>query len=370
MQNYPDEYFMKLALAEALNGYGNVSPNPLVGAVVVKNGRIIGKGAHLRYGENHAEVNALNSCTESASGADIYVTLEPCDHYGKTPPCSLKIIESGIKKVIIGTTDFNSLVNGRGIKRLQDAGIEVVCGVLQDECQAQNRAFFHYCKTGLPFVTLKMATSLDGCLAAEGGNSKWISSETSRKFVHHLRAGIDAVMVGRKTVKADNPRLDARLVNGRAPYRIIVDSKLSLSAELNVFSDDLSDRTIVFTSLGADTQKKELLLAKEVKVLEIGSDDKGKLSIKEIMIKLGELHFNSIMIEGGSQLASSFLKEKMINQIVLFMAPIILGNSDYSLNSLGINDIAKAIRLKNRVTTQSEDDLMIIADLDYTNYKN
>lgn len=370
MQYDTDEYFMSLALAEALNGYGNVSPNPLVGAVIVKNGRIIGRGAHLRYGENHAEVNAINSCQESVTGAEIYVTLEPCDHYGKTPPCSLKIIESGIKKVIIGTTDFNNLVNGKGIKRLQDAGIEVVCGVLEDECRTQNRAFFHHCKTGLPFVTLKMATSMDGCLAAEGGNSKWISSEASRKYVHHLRAGIDAVMVGRKTVEADNPRLDVRLVKGRAPYRIIMDSRLTLSEDLNVFSDDLTAKTVVFTSFAANSNKKERLLAKKVKVIEVESDDKGKLSIKKIMVKLGEMHFNSILIEGGSQLSSSFLREKMINQVVLFMAPIILGNRDYGLNNLGIEDVSGVIQLKNRVITHSDGDLMITADVDYTNYKN
>jgi len=357
-----------MALSEALSGLGMVSPNPLVGAVVVKNNRIIGKGAHFRYGSHHAEVNALNSCTESPSSSDMYVTLEPCDHYGKTPPCSLKIIEAGIKRVIIGTTDLNSLVNGKGIKRLLDAGIEVVTGVLESECREQNRAFFHYCQTGRPLITLKMATSIDGCLAAEGGNSKWISSETSRISVHRMRAEMDAVMVGRTTALNDNPKLDARMVNGRAPYRIILDSKLSLPENLQIFNDELTAKTIITTTHDCIKSKKEFLLSKKIQVIEVAKDQNNLLNIHEIINKLSELHFNSILIEGGSQLASSLLRAKLADRLVLFIAPVLLGCHEHALHNLGIKTVAEGIHLINRVVSQSGDDLAISADLDYTSF--
>jgi len=361
---------MKMALTEALRGQGLVSPNPLVGAVIVKDNRVIGIGAHLRYGTHHAEVNALANCTESPAGSDMYVTLEPCDHYGKTPPCSLKIIEAGIKRVIIGTTDLNCLVNGKGIKRLKDAGIEVITGMLEAECREQNRAFFHYCQTGRPLITLKMATSLDGCLAAESGDSKWISSETSRLAVHQMRASMDAVMIGKTTALNDNPKLDARMVKARAPYRIILDSKLSLPESLQIFNDELTEKTIIFTAHDAQNSRTALLQSNKIHIIAVDKDQNGLLNIQEIVNKLGELHFNSILVEGGSQLASSLLKAKLADRLILFMAPVLLGSPEHGLQKLGIQTVSEGIRLKNRVVTQSENDIVIAADLDYSYYNN
>ena len=220
-----DEYYMKLAISLAQKGCGYVSPNPMVGAVIVKNGRIIGRGYHKRFGGNHAEINALKNAVEDVAASTLYVTLEPCCHEGKTPPCIDSIVEHKIARVVIGTIDPNPLVSCQGINYLQSLGIEVKIGVLENNCRKLNEVFFHFMKTGLPFVTIKYAQTLDGRIATATGESQWISSEASLKYTHQLRASHDAILVGAGTVIKDNPELKVRLVRGRNPLRVIVDSE-------------------------------------------------------------------------------------------------------------------------------------------------
>jgi diaminohydroxyphosphoribosylaminopyrimidine deaminase / 5-amino-6-(5-phosphoribosylamino)uracil reductase len=242
----PNEKYMDIALREAAKGAGNVSPNPLVGAVLVKNGQIIGKGYHRFYGEAHAEVNAVRSCAESPAESDLYVTLEPCSHFGKTPPCTDLIIREKIKRVFIGTVDPSPHATGKGIEILRNAGIEVNTGICEDKCRMINAPFFHYLEHGTPLIILKAAASLDGYLATECGDSKWITNEKSRRYSHKLRNLYDAVLVGKNTVLKDDPELTVRKIRGRNPVRIVTDRDLSLPADRKIFNG--SSKTIIITS--------------------------------------------------------------------------------------------------------------------------
>ena len=355
------EEYMKMAIEEANKGIGQVSPNPLVGAVIVKNGRVIGKGAHLRYGENHAEINAIESCKESCKGAIMYVTLEPCDHYGNTPPCSLRIIEEGFAVVYIAAIDKSSLVNGRGIKRLRDAGIVVETGILEDEAVRQNQFFFHYAKYGTPFVLLKSAISLDGCIGTRSGDSKWISGKESREFVHHLRGVYDAVLVGKNTAKNDNPRLNVRMVKGRNPLRIVVDKSLSLDLSLNLFSDENAYLTVVFAARGCDLQKKNTLEQKNVRVVESPLEDDGYIAPAFILKKLGEMGVVSLLLEGGSFIASMFMEADCVNRLNLFIAPIIIGSGRTFLNLSGVETIKDSYFLDDINVSRNGDDIFFDA---------
>jgi len=353
------EIYMKMAIEEAEKGKGFVSPNPLVGAVIVKNGRVLGKGAHLCFGKNHAEVNALESCVESCAGADMYVTLEPCDHYGNTPPCSLRIIEENIRKVYIAAVDSSSKVNGRGIKRLRDAGVEVETGILEAEALQQNEFFFHYVKDKRPYVLLKSAISLDGCIGTGSGDSKWISSKESREYVHHLRGMYDAVLVGKNTAEADNPRLNVRMVEGRDPLRIVVDRSLSLDLKLNLFADENASKTIIFTSEGCDSQKKVALEKQNVIVVESPLNDDGLISPLFILEQLGKRGIISLLIEGGSFLSSMFLQENLIDRLNLFIAPIIIGSGRNFVHLTGLDKVKDAFRLADFNVRRSGGDIFI-----------
>ena len=353
------EEYMKIAIEEANRGIGHVSPNPLVGAVIVKDGRIIGRGAHLHYGKNHAEVNAIESCKESCKGAVMYVTLEPCDHYGNTPPCSLRIIEEGIAEVYIAAIDKSSRVNGRGIKRLQDAGVVVETGILEDEAIEQNQFFFHYAKYGTPFVLLKSAISLDGCIGTRSGDSKWISGKESRQFVHHLRSVYDAVLVGKNTAKNDNPRLNVRMVEGRDPLRIVVDRSLSLDISLNLFSDENAHLTVVFTSQGCDLQKKVELEQKNVRIIESPVDKDGYITPAFILEKLGEMGIVSLLVEGGSFIASMFMEADCVDRLNLFIAPIIIGSGKTFLSLSGVESIKDSYSLDDVSVSRSGVDIFL-----------
>ena len=359
--------YMKIALKEASKGKGKVSPNPLVGAIIVKNGKIIGKGAHLRFGKDHAEINAFNNCSGLPVGSDLYVTLEPCNHYGKTPPCTERIIKENISRVFIATLDPFKKVNGKGAERLRKAGIEVEVGLLEEEAKKINESFLHYQKTHTPFILLKSAISLDGSIATDNGDSKWISSQKSRKYVHKLRNDYDAILVGKNTVLKDDPELTVRLVKGTNPKRVIIDKDLSLDIKHKVFSDKNKNDTIILTSKDINQSQKETILRNQgITILKISTIN-GYLNLKEAMKELGKLEITSMMVEGGGFTASMFLKEKLVNRINLFIAPLIVGSTKKITTDLGINRISNAIKIVDKKISKFDEDILINGLVKYKN---
>ncbi len=330
-----DYKYMEMALELAKKGEGFVSPNPLVGAILVKDGRVIGEGYHSAFGEDHAEVMAIDSASEDVQGADLYVNLEPCSHYGKTPPCSLKIIRSGIKRVFIANTDPNPKVAGGGVSQLKEKGIKVYEGLLAEEGRKLNESFFHHMEAKRPFYNLKVAQTIDGYIAAPGGDARWITGEESRKYSHYLRHKLDAVLIGRGTVELDDPRLTVRHIDGRVsqPTRVILDSRLKISLESKLFKEaragnPISD-IIIFTGPGVNSDRKaKFQKLPGVKVVEIGLDDEKHLSLAELSQELINFKLVNIMIEGGSRINYSFLKAGLIDKYYIFISPKILGGSD------------------------------------------
>jgi diaminohydroxyphosphoribosylaminopyrimidine deaminase/5-amino-6-(5-phosphoribosylamino)uracil reductase len=337
-----DERYMKRALRLARRGMGRVSPNPMVGAVIVRAGRIIAEGWHRKFGADHAEIDALKQAGGSVRGATIYVTLEPCCHWGKTPPCVDTLIEQGIKRVVIGTLDPNPLVNGKGAQILRDHGIEVSVGAMEQAARGLNEIYFHYIQAGLPFITIKYAQSLDGRIATLKGNSRWISSERARKLTHRLRAQHDAVMVGRGTVLADDPLLTVRLAKGKHPLRICLDSKLRIPLNAQVLQDN--EQTLIITTDEHEKDKTEKIrkLGKEVLVNQKGED--GRIALRPLMKALAERGIASILVEGGAEVVTALLKEGLVKRMVVITAPLVLGKGIEAIGDLGIIDLAKAIR--------------------------
>lgn len=319
-----DRKYMLRALELAKLGEGKVDPNPLVGAVLVKSGKVIGEGWHKKYGDSHAEVEALNNAIESPEGATLYVTLEPCSHYGKTPPCAKKIIESKIKKCVVAVLDPNPLVSGKGIKYLKDAGIEVEIGILEEEAKEINRVFFKYIKEKKPYLFLKCGITLDGKIATREGNSKWITNDLARTKVQILRNKYMGIMVGINTILKDNPSLDARIENGRNPFRIIIDPDLEISLDSKVlkFKDN---KTIIISSLENNNKPK----IKELENLGVKIEflNGKKFKILEILEKLIKYNIASILLEGGGKLISSAFEENIIDGGEIFIAPKIIGDS-------------------------------------------
>ncbi|MDE5412033.1 bifunctional diaminohydroxyphosphoribosylaminopyrimidine deaminase/5-amino-6-(5-phosphoribosylamino)uracil reductase RibD [Alkalihalobacterium chitinilyticum] len=316
-----DRQYMELAIQIARSAQGQTTPNPLVGAVVVKDGQVIGMGAHLKAGEAHAEVHAIRMAGTKAEGATIYVTLEPCSHHGRTPPCADLIIKSHIKRVVIAATDPNPKVSGRGIEKLRNAGIEVEVGLMKKEADELNEVFYHFIKTNKPFVTLKSAVSLDGKIATVTGDSKWITSSEAREDVHYLRHTHDAILVGVGTVIADNPSLTTRIPNGgKNPIRVILDSKLRTPLHSTVVTDT-SSNTWIFTTDCADNIKKEQLEQLGVTVLSLGDN----IEIEKLLDTLGDKGITSLFVEGGATVNSSFLKERAVNQVITYIAPKLIG---------------------------------------------
>ena len=287
-----DESYIKLAIEIAKKGRGSVSPNPLVGCIIVKDERIIGAGYHEKYGENHAEINAINSAKESIEGSTLFVNLEPCSHQGLTPPCVDKIIENKIKRVVIGTLDMNPLVCGNGIKKLKSAGIDVKAGILESECTALNKFFFKHITKKIPYVTLKIAQTLDGKIADSKGDSKWISSLLSRRYVHELRSKYDAVLIGLGTVLKDNPSLTVRLTEGRNPRRVILDTRLRLSTEHKLFSSNSDKKLVIVTSNKSKSKERKIkkIKSKGAEVIFV-REDKGKLNLKNILKELSKIKY-------------------------------------------------------------------------------
>ncbi|MFK9090469.1 bifunctional diaminohydroxyphosphoribosylaminopyrimidine deaminase/5-amino-6-(5-phosphoribosylamino)uracil reductase RibD [Bacillus salipaludis] len=356
-----DSFYMKLALDLARGTQGQTAPNPVVGAVLVKDGQIIGMGAHLRAGEPHAEVHAIQMAGDQAKDATLYVTLEPCSHYGKTPPCSDLVIKTGIKKVVVAATDPNPQVAGTGIERMKKAGIEVVVSLLQEEARELNKIFFYNIQTGLPYVTLKSATSLDGKTATVTGESKWITGEESRADVHHFRHQHDGILVGVNTVLKDNPSLTTRLANGgKNPIRIILDTHLRTPLDATVVIDKEAPTWVV---AGADVDEAHVKEFSErgVDVIKLESQ---KISIREVLTVLGKRGITSLFVEGGAEVHGSFLKESAFQQIITYIAPKLIGgkNAHVSFGGQGIEHISEAVSLKIIQVDQIGSDIRIIAE--------
>jgi diaminohydroxyphosphoribosylaminopyrimidine deaminase/5-amino-6-(5-phosphoribosylamino)uracil reductase len=356
-----DESYIQLTIEIAKKGEGSVSPNPLVGCVIIKDNRIIGAGYHQKFGEEHAEINAINSSAESLEGSTLYVNLEPCSHFGKTPPCVDRIIKEKIKRVVIGTLDINPLVSGNGVKALKKAGIEVKVGILEKECIELNKFFFKFITNKLPYVTLKAAQTLDGMIADKNNYSEWISSSESRKYVHWLRARYDAVLIGSETARIDNPKLTVRMVEGRNPYRVVLDSSLKLKSDLNLFKINSDNKTIVITSEKNKSKLKKINQLEKlgVKVLFVKLDAQGRMQLKSVLKEIAKLQISSILVEGGSKIYSSFLKQKLFDDIFLFVSPKILGNGLKIFSELKSNKLSDSAKLNIRRTQKIGDDLLI-----------
>lgn len=355
-----DKKYMKRALELAIKGKWKVKPNPMVGAVIVKESEIIGEGYHMMYGKEHAEINALKNATEDVYGATMYVTLEPCSHFGKTPPCVDAIIKNKISKVIVGCLDPNPLVSGSGIKKLQENGVEVVVGILEDECKNLNEIFIKNITENKPFVTMKCAMSLDGKIATTSGESKWISGAESRKEVHKFRNEVSGIMVGVDTVIKDNPELTCRLENGKNPTRIIVDSNLRIPLESKVVEEVHIAKTVVVTTEKSDEAKLNILRNKGVDVI-ISSSKNGRVDLNSLMTTLSKNKIDSILLEGGASLNFSALNEDIVDKVQIYIAPKIIGGREAKtpVGGSGVNLLEDAFKLKKLTTKSIGEDIFI-----------
>lgn len=353
---------MERALELARMGIGHTNPNPLVGAVIVKDGRIIGEGYHEFYGGPHAEVNAFKNAVEDVKGAVMYVTLEPCSHYGKTPPCAKAIIEKGIKKVIIGLQDPNPLVAGKGIEILMENGIEVETGVLEEEGKRLNEVFFKYITTGLPFCIMKTAMTLDGKIATGTGDSKWITGEHSRRYVHMLRNRTAGIMVGIGTVLADDPMLNTRLEDGggRDPIRIILDSSARIPLDAKVLNLDSKASTIIAATERADRDKIKALEERGAEIIITPLKD-NEVDLSFLMKALGEKKIDSILIEGGSKINYAALEAGIVDKVNAFIAPKIIGgdNAKTPVGGEGRTFMKDAVNLRDIQVYRFGNDIMI-----------
>jgi len=325
---HPDEFFMSVALELAAHGRGRTSPNPMVGAVVVRNGKIVGRGFHEEAGKPHAEVNAIEDAGDQALGADLYVTLEPCNHTGRTPPCTEKILQAGIRRVVAAMRDPNPRVAGGGLDYLSRSGLQTVAGILEAEARRLNESFVKFIQTGRPFAILKCAATLDGRIATRTGDSKWISNEQSRAYVHELRHAVDAVLVGINTIRCDDPLLTARLETGRGkdPARIVLDTRLSIDPRARVLSVDSGAQTLVVCGCPVDAGKKAAIEKKGVRILEAPVKD-SHIDMRALMPLLGQMEITSVLIEGGGRVSAAAMAAGIVDKVVFFYAPKILGET-------------------------------------------
>lgn len=358
-----DHDYMQMAVSLALKAKGFTSPNPCVGAVLVKDKKVVGKGFHRAAGLAHAEVEAIDDAGPLAKDATLYVTLEPCNHFGKTPPCTHKIINAKIRKVVVGCKDPNPFVSGGGIKYLQDNGVEVISGVLEEEARMIIEEFIWYTQNDkTPFVILKCASTLDGRIATSTGDSKWITNEKSRLHVHKIRHHVDAILVGSGTLHSDNPSLTSRIkgVKTKDPVRIILDTRLSIKEDAKVLTQDSSAKTILVTGPGVNQEKKAKIESLGAQIIEVSLVQE-KLDLNELMIKLGQMSILSLLIEGGSMVAGSALKTGIVNKVLFFLAPKFLGGSDGTpvFNGVGPRLIKDAHELKNMEITKFDDDILV-----------
>lgn len=359
------EEYMRRALELARKGEGHTSPNPMVGCVVVKDGRIISEGYHEKYGEFHAERNALTRCTEDTAGADLYVTLEPCCHQGKTPPCTDIIIEKKIARVFVGSMDSNPLVAGKGVQILRDHGIYVETGILDAECRKLNEVFYHYIATKTPFVVMKYAMTLDGKIACATGDSKWVTGEIARTQVHRMRGRYRGIMVGIGTVLADDPMLNCRVEGGVDPVRIICDSNLHIPTESQIVKTASDIETIVACSqeaLESERKQEKIRRLKETGIQIIGTEGAHGVNLVELMKKLGGQNIDSILLEGGGTLNASALEDGIVNKVYAYIAGKLIGGMDARspVEGMGIDRMADAITLQNMEIEKLGDDFCIV----------
>lgn len=367
--NMTDEKFMEMAFVLAKKGMGRVNPNPMVGAVIVKEGKLIGQGFHEKYGGSHAERNALKSCKENPEGAALYVTLEPCCHYGKTPPCTEAIIKSGIRKVVIACLDPNPEVAGKGIEELRAAGIEVVTGILEKEGERLNEVFFHCIQRNTPFVVMKYAMTMDGKIAAVCGDSKWITGKAARENVHLDRGCYCSIMVGVKTVIKDDPLLTCRMGGGRNPIRIVCDTNLNTPLEAAVVElagKAGQGKTIIATAC-VDEEKQEKFKRRGCEIIVLPKEN-GHIDLKFLMKELWARGIDSVFLEGGGTLNFSALQEGIVNKIQAYIAPKILGGEKAKtpVEGMGVDRMADCIRLKNQRIMRVGEDFLIESEVDNT----
>ena len=365
-----DRQYMKMALELAQKGMGFTAPNPMVGAVIVKNGRIIGQGYHRKYGELHAEREALAVCTEEPKGASIYVTLEPCCHYGKQPPCVNAILEAGIRRVIIGSSDPNPLVAGKGIRILKDHGIEVTENILKEECDKLNEAFFFYIQNKKPYVVMKYAMTMDGKIAAYTGESKWVTGEAARIHVQEQRLKYTGIMVGVGTVLADDPMLTCRLENSRNPVRIICDSHLRTPLTSKIVRTAETIPTILASS-SKDQQKIKNYEELGCQVLYV-PEKNGHIDLNRLMELLGAAKIDSILLEGGGSLNWSALESGIVQKVQTYIAPKLFGGEEAKtpVEGKGFPDPASAVLLKNSEIIRLGDDFLIESEVKRNVYGN
>ena len=348
-----------MACRLALKAAGRTSPNPMVGAVLVRGGKIIATGFHRIAGEDHAEIVALKRVGSKAKGATLYINLEPCSHYGRTPPCSQALIRAGVKEVVAGMMDPNPLVGGRGFRELKRAGIKVRVGLLEEECRTLNEAFIKYVTRRLPFVTLKLAASLDGKIAAVTGDARWISSETSRRMVHKLRNQVDAIVAGVGTVLADDPQLTCRIPNGRNPWRVILDSRLRIPLAASLLRQTDPERSIIVTSDRSSRQRVRAIESLGAQVWRLRLR-RGKIPWTAILRKLAAKDVLSVMIEGGATTAAWALREKAVDKIMFFYGPIILGGDGrVMIDALGVKRVRRALRVQRTRVRKSGTDTLV-----------
>lgn len=363
-----EENYMRRAIELAKKGTGRVNPNPLVGAVIVKDGKVIGEGYHARYGDLHAERNAFANLTEEAGGAELYVTLEPCCHHGKQPPCTQAVIEHGIRKVYVGSDDPNSLVAGKGIKQLREAGIEVETQVLKAECDALNPVFFHYITTKTPYVVMKYAMTLDGKTACHTGESKWVTGEEARTHVQETRNALTGIMVGVQTVINDNPSLTCRIPGGRNPIRIICDSHLRTPLDSRIV-ETAEEVPTVLATVSRDEGRIQEYQARKVQVVAAAEKD-GRVDLADLMVRLGEQKIDGILLEGGGTLNQSALSAGIVQHVQVYVAPKFFGGQgQYSpVTGLGVDMPEQAWKCRNLQLGRFGDDILLEYDMCCINY--
>lgn len=360
----PDDTYMAEALRLAGRARGRTSPNPMVGAVVVKRGRVVGRGYHKRAGGPHAEVTALGEAGPRAQGSTLYVNLEPCTVKGRTPPCAPLVARSKVARVVVGIEDPNPAVSGRGVKYLRRRGVEVTAGVLAERCARLNEIFTKHITTGLPFVILKAACTLDGKIATSSGDSKWISCEASRRWVHRLRAEVDAVAAGIGTVVADDPLLTARCGRpARQPARVVIDRNLRISTEARVLEANEAGPTIVVTSKRVGGAKARALAERGVEVLHVPRAAGGGMDFAEMLRELGRREITSVLIEGGAAIGAAALESRVVDKVFYFFAPKIVGGhaAPGPVGGRGRDRLGEAIKLGRMSVRRIGEDLMVEA---------
>ena len=351
------ELFMRGALREASKGLGRTSPNPAVGAVLVKGGRVIARGHHARAGGPHAEVVAIRAAGTRARGADLFTTLEPCDHYGRTPPCSRAILQAGVARVFVGSSDPNPLVNGKGVARLRAAGVEVVTGVLARDCDALNAHWFRYIRDRRPYVTLKAAVTLDGRMATRTGDARWVTGEEARRWVHRLRDRVDAVLVGAGTARADDPLLTTRLPGGRGhdPVRVVLDTDLRLPARLKLLHPHSEAPTLV-----AHASSRARRFGPGVELLRCRRG-KGGVSLRDLLARLAARGITHLLVEGGARVHARFLEEGLVDRVAVLVAPKLAGADGVPLAAgRGPARMADALRLDEVQVERIGDDVLVL----------